>query len=66
MTVRRVALMAALLSCGCAEKKAAVTDTATSATEATQDPTDSVIGRDSAFGPIGTMDSDGTVRPIRK
>jgi hypothetical protein len=22
--------------------------------------------RDSAFGPIGTMDSDGTVRPIRK
>ena len=27
---------------------------------------DPVIGRDSAFGPIGTMDSDGTVRPIRK
>src|SRR5687767_1377949 len=22
--------------------------------------------RDSAFGPIGTMDSDGTVRPIKK
>ena len=29
-------------------------------------PRDSIIGRDSAFGPIGTMDSDGTVRPIRK
>lgn len=27
---------------------------------------DPVIGRDSAFGPIGTMDSDGTVRPIKK
>ena len=27
---------------------------------------DSIIGRDSAFGPIGTMDSNGTVRPIRK
>lgn len=27
---------------------------------------DLIIGRDSAFGPIGTMDSDGTVRPIRK
>jgi hypothetical protein len=66
MTVRRVALMAAMLSCGCARKEAAVTDTATSATQATQNPTDSVIGRDSAFGPIGEMDSDGTVRPIRK
>jgi hypothetical protein len=58
--------MAALLSSGCARKEAAVTDTATSAIEATQDSTDSVIGRDSAFGPVGEMDSDGTVRPIRK
>ena len=66
MTVRRVALMAALLSCGCARKEAAVTDTATTPIEAAQAPTDSVIGRDSAFGPIGEMDSDGTVRPIRK
>jgi hypothetical protein len=29
-------------------------------------PRRDTIGRDSAFGPIGTMDSDGTVRPIRK
>lgn len=29
-------------------------------------PRRDTFGRDSAFGPIGTMDSDGTVKPIRK
>lgn len=27
---------------------------------------DSIIGRDSAFGPIGTIDEKGNVKPIRK
>jgi len=27
-------------------------------------PEDSIIGRDSAYGPIGTMDSKGRIKPI--
>lgn len=29
-------------------------------------PRDSIIGRDSAFGPIGEIDSKGNVRPIKR
>ena len=29
-------------------------------------PPDTIMGRDSAFGPIGTIDSLGNVRPIPK
>lgn len=31
-----------------------------------QTPRDSIIGRDSAFGPIGSIDEKGNVTPIRK
>lgn len=31
-----------------------------------QAPRDSIIGRDSAYGPIGTIDEKGNVTPIRK
>ena len=42
------------------------TGAASDPVKASQSPRDSIIGRDSAYGPIGTIDEKGNVTPIKK
>jgi len=64
--------VAALLLSGCLPRDPDPADTSlidsvmAPAPEVVVQPHSDIIGRDSAFGPIGTIDSAGKVEPIRR
>ena len=60
-----IAAMAIAGVCGCTAKESSqARDTASADTAAAVGGTD--LGRDSAYGPIGTMDEKGNIEPIKK